>query len=211
MNSTSGSTGNKTSHERHAAKDNSFEMFKWNNASYKQYYSSQSEPRNKPSDQSTNNGQKPTQSYQPANLAESSIELSPEKGNEIKKIMFIVRFELRTFGFYLKKGLDTPFSYLELTGSGRKNDLGSSYESTDQYEGMTHGMTHHNDSFTTMNQRRISLEQKARDRRIEIKPANHVTRPSSEVTIPGGYYAVSSKQKNLIIVSFDPTTIAFEV
>ena len=76
-----------------------------------------------------------------------------------------------------------------MSHSGRKNDLGSSYESTDQYEGMTHGMTHHNDSFTTMNQRRISLEQKARDRRIEIKPANQ--RPSSEKTIPDGYYAVS--------------------
>ena len=103
--------------------------------------------------------------------------------------MLLVRFEPGIIGFHFKKGLETPFSYLELSRSGRKNDLGSSYESTDQYEGMTHGMTHHNDSFTTMNQRRISLEQKARDRRIEIKPANQ--RPSSEKTIPDGYYAVS--------------------
>ena len=105
--------------------------------------------------------------------------------------MSLVRFEPGIIGFHFKKGLETPFSYLELSHSGRKNDLGSSYESTDQYEGMTHGMTHHNDSFTTMNQRRISLEQKARDRRIEIKPANQ--RPSSEKTIPDGYYAVSIK------------------
>ena len=168
-------------------------MFKWNNASYKQYYSSQSEARNKPSDQSKKAApmEQPThlKSYQPANLAESSIELSPEKGIEIKKTMLLVRFEPGIIGFHFKKGLETPFSYLELSHSGRKNDLGSSYESTDQYEGMTHGMTHHNDSFTTMNQRRISLEQKARDRRIEIKPANQ--RPSSEKTIPDGYYAVS--------------------
>ena len=62
-------------------------MFKWNNASYKQYYSSQSESRNKPSSQSVKTApvEKPTLSYQPANLAESSIELSPEKGIEIKK------------------------------------------------------------------------------------------------------------------------------
>jgi len=162
---TSGSTRNKTSDTKNTSKDNSFEMFKWNNSSYKQYYSSQSESRNQPSDQSKMSApiEQPTHSYRPMNLAESSIELSPEKG------------------------LETPFSYLELSNSGRKNDLGSSYESTDQYEGMTHGMTHHNDSFTTMNQRRISLEQKARDRRIEIKPANQ--RPSSEKTIPDGYYA----------------------
>ena len=106
-------------------------------------------------------------------------------------MILLVRFEPGIIGFHFKKGLETPFSYLELSHSGRKNDLGSSYESTDQYEGMTHGMTHHNDSFTTMNQRRISLEQKARDRRIEIKPANQ--RPSSEKTIPDGYYAVSIK------------------
>ena len=89
MNSTSGSTGNKTADTKNSSKDNSFEMFKWNNASYKQYYSSQSEARNKPSDQSKKAAptEQPThlKSYQPANLVESSIELSPEKGIEIKK------------------------------------------------------------------------------------------------------------------------------
>lgn len=89
LNSTSGSNGNKTADAKNSSKDNSFEMFKWNNASYKQYYSSQSDARNKPSDQSKKIGpmEQPThlKSYQPANLAESSIELSPEKGIEIKK------------------------------------------------------------------------------------------------------------------------------
>jgi len=89
LNSTSGSTGNKTADTKNSSKDNSFEMFKWNNASYKQYYSSQSEARNKPSDQSKKAAptEQPThlKSYQPANLVESSIELSPEKGIEIKK------------------------------------------------------------------------------------------------------------------------------
>jgi len=84
--------------------------------------------------------------------------------------------------------------------------LGSSYESTDQYE----GMTHHNDSFTTMNQRRISLEQKARDRRIEIKPAHQAARPSSEKTIPDGYYAVSFK-RILFNVRFEPMPIVFKI
>ena len=89
LNSTSGSNGNKTADAKNSSKDNSFEMFKWNNASYKQYYSSQSDARNKPSDQSKKIGpmEQPThlKSYQPANLAESSIELSPEKGIGIKK------------------------------------------------------------------------------------------------------------------------------
>ena len=107
MNSTSGSNGNKTADAKNPSKDNSFEMFKWNNASYKQYYSSQSEARNKPSDQSKKAGprEQPThlKSYQPANLAESSIELSPEKGIGIKKNMFLVRFEPGTIGFHFTK------------------------------------------------------------------------------------------------------------
>ena len=88
LNSTSGPTSGPAD-SKNSSKDNSFEMFKWNNASYKQYYSSQSEARNKPTDQSKKAApmEQPThlKSYQPANLAESSIELSPEKGIGIKK------------------------------------------------------------------------------------------------------------------------------